>query len=92
MVVTFHKRSLIIFTRGLMPSQLPDGPGNIGTWPLRVVDQLTYLGALLQSRFLALSSQSQQIVTFNSGHDIHAYEPHIVVNAIRKLIDGWRCH
>lgn len=49
-------------------------------------DQMEVSWQQMQAELVALSSNSQQIIARESGHDIHLQQPDLVVQAIRQLL------
>lgn len=68
---------LIVLTRGLHESD----PNSV--WPAA----LYQIEVDLQGEFLKFSSKSKQIVAERSGHVIQIYQPELVIEAIREIVE-----
>ena len=68
---------VIIISRGLDPYAEDSASGNKN----RIWHEL-------QSDFLTLSADAEQVIAENSGHHIHIDEPELIVHAIEKLVSS----
>jgi pimeloyl-ACP methyl ester carboxylesterase len=76
-------RPLIVLTAGQLEEEIAAYPG---------VDEEAYKAArmMLQEELAALSTNSQLIVAERSGHIIQLYQPELVINAIRQVVEMCR--
>lgn len=68
---------LVVLTRGMV------GSDPRGVWPA----ELYQMEVDLQRDFLKLSTHSKQIIAEGSGHVIQEYQPELVIQAIREMVE-----
>jgi hypothetical protein len=77
---TFGDLPLVVLSRG----RVDDWPAG---WPTEPVQRAW---EECQQALVGLSSRGRRVVCTRSGHNIHADEPELVVEAIRSVVDAAR--
>ena len=80
---------LIVLSAGAVFDSVPSAIVKAMGGP-EVLSQMTQVHDALQLELVSLSSQGKQIIAEKSGHEVHWYQPELVIDAIRTIVEQVR--